>query len=35
MEAIEKPFLCFTAAGIIMTLSNPFDLIRIRMQTMV
>jgi hypothetical protein len=34
-EGMQKPILCFTAAGIVMTLSNPFDLIRIRMQTMV
>lgn len=32
--SVTKPAMAFAGAGLVMTLSNPFDLVRIRMQTM-
>jgi hypothetical protein len=34
IKGVYPPVLAFAGAGIMMTLSNPFDLVRIRMQTM-
>ena len=31
---VVKPMMAFAGAGLVMTLSNPFDFVRIRMQTM-
>lgn len=35
INGVYTPVLAFASAGLMMTLSNPFDLVRIRMQTMV
>lgn len=32
--SVAKPVMAFAGAGLVMTLSNPFDFVRIRMQTM-